>query len=652
MKRIMLLITLIAAAARGADAPFHRGVNLTNWLQASSTRQIQFSKFTMQDFVRIQSLGCDVVRLPINLHFMTGGAPDYTVDPLFFNFLDQIVDWTEALGIHLLLDNHTFDPAVSTSDTVGNVLVPVWTQMASHFRERSKLIYYEVLNEPHGISDKKWNEIQLKVIQAIRAVDTKHSIVIGPSGWNGYNNLALMPQYADTNLIYTFHFYDPFIFTHQGASWTDPSLVPLAGVPFPFDAARMPACPQALKGTWIESSLAGGYRTEGTVKHVKELIDIAVAFKTQRKVPLFCGEFGVYIPNSPPDDRVFWYRTVREYLEEKGISWTIWDYTGGFGLFKKGSAERFDYDINVPLVEALGLTPPPQKEYTFKPDSAGFVLYDDYIGPGVFESSWAIEGVVDFYSETDPAGGRYCIYWTGVPQYSNIGFAFKPVKDMTCLVGDGSTFDFRVRGDSPGAKFDVRFIDTKTDDPNDHPWRMRLTIDETLAAWDGEWKHLRIPLSRFTEHGSWDDNQWFNPQGLFDWAAADRFEIVSEHQDLKGIQFWFDDVRVTDPLTDGVNGGAVRLQADFSLEQNYPNPFNPETTIRYRLSEHRRVEVAVYNAKGQKVRSLVSGDQPPGRHSVVWDGRDDSGLRLSSGIYFYRMKASGFNQIRKMVLLY
>ena len=149
----LAFMLVLIVEAHAAEAPFHKGVNLTNWLQSSSARQIQFSKFTRQDFINIKSLGCDVVRLPINLHYMTSGAPDYTIDPLFYYFLDQIVDWTEELNIHLLLDNHTFDPAVNTGDNVGDILVPVWTQMAGHFKNRSNLVYYEVLNEPHGISD-------------------------------------------------------------------------------------------------------------------------------------------------------------------------------------------------------------------------------------------------------------------------------------------------------------------------------------------------------------------------------------------------------------------------------------------------------------------------------------------------------------------
>jgi endoglucanase len=184
MKRKILVLLLIASPLWGAEAPFKRGVNLTGWFQASSARQIQFTKFTKQDFVNIKSLGCDVIRLPINLHSMTYGEPNYVIDPLFFSFLDEVVSWAEELELHLILDNHSFDPSVDTDPNVVNILVPVWTQMAEHYKESSNFIYYEILNEPHGISDKIWNSIQQTVINAIRSVDQKHTIIVGPASSN------------------------------------------------------------------------------------------------------------------------------------------------------------------------------------------------------------------------------------------------------------------------------------------------------------------------------------------------------------------------------------------------------------------------------------------------------------------------------------
>lgn len=649
MKRTLLIFLLTVKVVWSVEIPFTRGVNLTNWFQTSSPQQIQFTKFTKQDLINIKSLGCDVIRLPINLHFMTNGEPDYTIDQLFLYFLDQVVGWAEELEIHLILDNHTFDPAESTYPDIGDILVPVWTQMAERYKDRSNYLYYEVLNEPHGIADATWNEIQQRVVETIRAVDSTHTIIIGPAGWNGYNNLTNMPEYADTNLIYTFHFYDPFVFTHQGASWTNPSMVPLTGVPFPYDATRMPECPAELVDTWIQGNLTS-YPNNGTVEHVKDLIDIAAKFKTDRNVPLFCGEFGVYIPNSDNEDRVYWYQVVRSYLEEKGIAWTIWDYTGGFGLFESGTSELFDYDLNIPLLEALGLNAPPQQEFILKPDSTGFDLYMDYIGLNILESSWTADGIIDYYSETDPVSGEYCIYWTEVERYNHIGFNFKPIKDLSLLVNEGYVFDFWVRGDSPGASFDIRFIDTKTEDPEDHPWRMRKTINETIVTWNNEWNHLQIPLSDFTEQGSWDNDQWFNPEGDFDWAAVDIFQFVSEHHDLTGIKFWLDDIRVIDPEAVGVHT-EKEIPGTFKLYQSYPNPFNPITFIRYQLPVHNHVEIVVYNITGQKIRTLVNEEQSAGYYRAIWDAKSESGEQVSSGIYIYQIIAGDFVLVKRMVLM-
>ncbi|MBN2011239.1 cellulase family glycosylhydrolase [candidate division KSB1 bacterium] len=649
---LIIIFELISfQTATNAEAPFTRGINLTGWLQVDGPRDIRFTKYTRLDLEQIKSLGCDVIRLPINLHFMTSGAPNYTIDPLFYFFLDQIVDWAEELQIHLILDNHTFDPAEDTDPDIGDILIPVWTQMATHYKDRSTYVYYEILNEPHSIDDTVWNAIQQEVIDAIRLVDQKHTIIIGPAGWNSYNNLRYMPEYTDENLIYTFHFYDPFLFTHQGASWTDPSMEPLAGVPFPYNSAQMPVFPSALAGIWIQSSF-NNYHNDGTVARVKQLLDIAANFQAERNVPMFCGEFGVYIPNSDNDQRVNWYGIVREYLEEKGLAWTIWDYQGGFGLFEKGSAELFDYDLNIPLVEALGLNPPDQFEFVISPDSTGIDLYRDYVQPGIQDASWANGWMLDYYSETNPEKGTFCIYWTGANQYNSIVFDFNPNRDLSYLVSQGYALDFWVRGDTPGQLFDMRFIDTKTNDPNDHPWRMRVTIDNARAAWDNAWHHLHIPLANFMEHGSWDVDTWYNPQGDFDWSAIDRLEIVAEHGALGNAQFWFDDIRIVDANSTTVARQPMATPAAFALEQNYPNPFNPATTIRFHLVHTDHVDFTIYNLAGQKVRTLISGTVSSGNHSVDWNGVDESGQQVAGGVYVYRMVVGETVDVKKMVLVY
>jgi flagellar hook assembly protein FlgD len=93
------------------------------------------------------------------------------------------------------------------------------------------------------------------------------------------------------------------------------------------------------------------------------------------------------------------------------------------------------------------------------------------------------------------------------------------------------------------------------------------------------------------------------------------------------------------------------MPVTYALEQNYPNPFNPTTTITYQLPEQRDVTLVVYNILGQVVKSLVQNVQSSGTYAVRWDGTNDHGTGVSSGVYIYRLKAGNFVQSRKMMML-
>jgi hypothetical protein len=89
----------------------------------------------------------------------------------------------------------------------------------------------------------------------------------------------------------------------------------------------------------------------------------------------------------------------------------------------------------------------------------------------------------------------------------------------------------------------------------------------------------------------------------------------------------------------------------WSLSQNYPNPFNSETSIGYHVPQAERVKVIVFNTLGQMIRTLVDGRQQPGTYRVRWDGSDNSGRPVPSGIYFYQLTAGDFSQTKRMILM-
>ena len=93
------------------------------------------------------------------------------------------------------------------------------------------------------------------------------------------------------------------------------------------------------------------------------------------------------------------------------------------------------------------------------------------------------------------------------------------------------------------------------------------------------------------------------------------------------------------------------IPSDFSLQQNFPNPFNPSTEIRFDLPEEGQVELSVFNMQGQKVRTLESGRMTPGYHAIIWNGTNDNGSRVSTGMYFYSIQTNKFQAVRKMLFL-
>ena len=644
-KKLLLLFVFVSSTIFAVDPPFHKGIGFTGAFEASSAQDIMMNYYSRQDFLDVKSLGCDAVRFYISMNEM---LVDGTLDPLYFYLLDQIVDIAEEIDMHLILANMS---AFDYGDQLGtqNRLITIWTQMAEHYKNRSTKIHYEIANEPSGISDEDWGAIQGEVIDAIRAVDQTHTIIVTPANWANFRNLPGLPVYSDNNLVYTIHFYDPFIYTHQGAEFA--GMGNLKWVPFPYDAARMPACPPEFIGTWSEQQY-NAYSYEGTVEQINTWIDEAAAFKNERNVPLWCGEFGAIDTYAIDEERTLWFQTVVNRFEENGISWSIHEYKGNFSIFKKETNKLFDNDLNIPLLAAIGLNTPAQSEYTLQPDMEGFNIYDDYVAPSLYTWISSDQGTVTLYSQDNTKEGVFCIHMADFPLWCYIDFRFSPTKDLSYLAANDYMLEFWVKGDSPGASFGVKFIDTDEGD-NDHPWRMAHAVDQSLAAWDGQWHLVQIPLSDFYEEGTYEDG-WFDPIGAFDWGAISNFQIATDYSSFDGMNFWFDNVRIVDKNGNisGVDDELSITPNSFALYNNYPNPFNPASLIKYSLPEASNVRIEIFNMLGQKVADLVDTYMSAGIHEVTWNA---SGF--SSGIYLIAMKAVGvesnkvFMQTQKAMLL-
>ena len=145
------------------------------------------------------------------------------------------------------------------------------------------------------------------------------------------------------------------------------------------------------------------------------------------------------------------------------------------------------------------------------------------------------------------------------------------------------------------------------------------------------------------------------------WLSTASYKLSSSlAQSVAGVQggatkkvytgFWNPWVVETSPV-EWEEEDFSQLPKEFDLRQNYPNPFNPTTVIEYALPKASLVKIQIYNILGQKVRNLVDELQEPGYKTIYWDGKDDRGNEVSSGVYFYRIEAKDFVKCKKMTLL-
>ncbi len=343
------------AEGKAIPAPFTRGVNFSNWMEFRTPADVDRNMFTRKDFENIKKLGCDVVRVPIHFELLCGPKPKYTINKKIFAIMDDLATWAEEFQIYVIFDFHNNTAGgTKTQDGIEKILLAIWGQVSERYSSSTKYICYEIMNEPHGIANSKWAKVLGNVIKCIREHDAEHYIIAGGADWNSFAALKELPDYGDPKLIYTFHFYEPMLFTHQGAEWND--IKRLKGIPFPYDKARMPKLPKSPTDSekWYFSK-DYNYAEKGTPEAVAQFFDQYVEFSQKRNVPVYCGEFGVYNKYAAHEDRIAWYEITARLLDEKGISHTSWDYYGGFGLFKNGSKNRFPEDLDMDLLKALGL---------------------------------------------------------------------------------------------------------------------------------------------------------------------------------------------------------------------------------------------------------------------------------------------------------
>ncbi len=321
--------------AHDAAQRFMRGVNLGDYLEAPPewSRKINCPA---GDFALMRAEGFDHVRVPIGWHHYTGAGPDYAISPEIFARADFVVTNALASGLAVLINIHHFDAFTTDPAAQTDKFLAIWRQLAAHYAAFSNTLAFELLNEPKdAASTAVMNPIYAQAIAVIHRTNPRRTIFVGPGRWNNIEELNhLVLPAEDDNLVVSVHCYDPFYFTHQGATWAGND-TKVTGIEFPGPPAKPLVPDPALKLnpwvlTWVERYNTLPAATNPCSPGVfEDKLKFAKAWSDHFGRPVHVGEFGCFV-TADPESRARFYAAFRRALDNQGLGWAIWDWSANF----------------------------------------------------------------------------------------------------------------------------------------------------------------------------------------------------------------------------------------------------------------------------------------------------------------------------------
>ena len=362
-------LSLHVASARAqqtaGDPAFARAQNLRHGINASiwfaqhpgdySVERLR--TFTTADDVALMAkLGFDHVRLSIDADPLTDWQRGRGDGSAFTTELDRVVHTILDDHLSVIIDIHPeskYKAPLKQGTASVQQFTSLWRALATHYASTDpEHVYFEIMNEPEQDDPYRWQGIESTVAAAIREVAPRQTIIVAGAHWSGIDDLLMLQPIDQTNVVYTFHDYEPFPFTHQGATWTTTEVQPLRQIPYPSTPENI--APQLDQ----EPNLASQYwlnqygLNQWNAARVENTIEFAAKWGKLHNVPVYCGEFGVLRDYAPPAMRAQWIHDMRVALEKNNIGWAMWDYQTNFGIVTKKDGTT---NPDIEVVKALGL---------------------------------------------------------------------------------------------------------------------------------------------------------------------------------------------------------------------------------------------------------------------------------------------------------
>jgi hypothetical protein len=310
------------------------------------------------DLELIHQLGFRCVRLSIDPGLLYSKATPGTPDPTMLGYVDAAADRLLAHDLAVIVDLHD-DPEkpVEQDPDYARGFVVFWRVLARHFSGWNPgMIFLEALNEPVFEHDpQQWPPIQRQLLSAMRASAPRLTLIATGPLWSSVAGLLLVKPAPVRNVVYTFHFYEPATFTHQGAEWWVDGLDRyMANLPYPSASTQCSKAVRTFTNADVQEAALAYCTGDWDAAKLDGLIARAARWSQVHRVPIIAGEFGVYCKHAPTADRLRWFRDVRAAFQRYGIGWNLWGYDDCYGLGRHIDAQGH-IAIDWGVVRALGL---------------------------------------------------------------------------------------------------------------------------------------------------------------------------------------------------------------------------------------------------------------------------------------------------------
>jgi len=344
-----LVLTLLSAACGASAAEntvpaptFQRGVNICHWLSQCFDRPYAGDWFTEKDVQWIAAHGFDHIRFPIDARLWL--QADGLLDPARIQPFEDAILWCRRQHLGVILDVH-FLPGADFNDggdgrafvdpQVQDQTVGIWREIAQRFAHEPADVRFEIINEPVAPENQQLNVLNRRVLAAIRESNPTRIVYLTSNRWSIIATIDDVELPADPNIAFTFHFYEPLVFTHQNAPW----VFPKAGLPpVRFPGVVPDVAPYVKPGNPIASSTG---RTLSVAADIDEPFAkmAAWAAKHAKGREILLGEFGVYRAADDVSTKA-WLHGVLEACKRHGFAWNFWGYRSSeFGVLDREGRE-------------------------------------------------------------------------------------------------------------------------------------------------------------------------------------------------------------------------------------------------------------------------------------------------------------------------